>query len=131
MAACRPTPTEPSPTAGVPLAPPGNGAPPPQPGPTLSPLIGTWRGVNTAFLPSTIQTTTWRFDADGLCLESFLTITDGIQSESDRPCSWTATASSVTMSYAGAGGTVSFTMQYSFPSVDVLRLDADVFSRVT
>lgn len=87
--------------------------------------------MNSAFLPSTIQTTTWRFDADGLCLESFLTITDGIQSESDRPCSWTATASSVSVSYAGAGGTVIFTMQYSFPSVDVLRLDADEFSRGT
>jgi hypothetical protein len=130
-AACRPTPTEPAPTAGVPLAPPGTGAPPPQPVAGLSPLLGTWRGVNTAFLPDIVQTTTWRFDADGACLETFLTITDGNQSESDRPCTWTGGASTVTVTYAGAGGLVTFTMQYSFPSRDVLRLDGDEFSRVT
>ena len=130
IAACRPTPTEPAPTAGTPLAPPGGGAPAPQPAPSLSPLLGTWRGVNTAFLPSTIQTTTWRFDADGACLESFLTITDGLQSESDRPCSWTADATTVTVTYAGPVGLVTFTLQYSFPTADVLRLDADEFSRV-
>jgi hypothetical protein len=86
--------------------------------------------VNTAFLPSTIQTTTWRFDADGACLETLLTITDGLQSESDRSCSWTADASTVTVMYAGPVGLVTFTLQYSFPTADVLRLDADEFSRV-
>ncbi len=128
--ACRPTPTEPAPTAGVPLAPPSGGAPPPQPAPALSPLLGAWRGVNTAFLPSTVQTTTWRFDADGACLETFLTITDGLQTESDRPCTWSADATTLTVTYAGPGGAVIFTLHYSFPSSDVLRLDADEFSRV-
>ena len=127
--ACRPTPTEPAPTAGVPL-PPGQGGPPAPPTPATTPLLGTWRGVITAFLPSTVQTVTWRFDADGACLETFLTITDGIQNESDRPCTWSADATTVTVTYAGAGGPVTFSMQYSFPAPDVLRLDADQFSRV-
>lgn len=131
-AGCRPTPTEPAPTAGVPLPPAGGGGPSsPPPAPTVSPLVGTWRGVITTFLPSTVQTVTWRFDADGACLETFLTITDGIQNEMDRFCNWTADAATVTVTYNAVGGPVTFSMQYSFPVPDVLRLDANEFSRVT
>ena len=32
--------------------------------------------------------------------------------------------------YAGPAGLVTFTLQYSFPTADVLHLDADEFSRV-
>jgi hypothetical protein len=110
--------------------PPGQSGPPAPPAPAITPLFGTWRGVITAFFPGTVQTVTWRFDADGACLETFLTITDGFQNESDRPCTWSADASTVTVTYAGAGGLVTFSMQYSFPAPDVLRLDADEFSRV-
>lgn len=104
---CRPTPTEPAPTAGVPLPPAGGGG-----------------------SPSTLQTVTWRFDADGACLETFLTITDGIQNQMDRLCTWTADVTRVTVTYAGVGGPVTFSLQYSFPAPDVLRLDSDEFSRV-
>ncbi len=130
--ACGPTPIEPEPTAAVPRPPAGGGEPmqPPE-SPNPSALVGSWRGVVTTFLPNTVQTTTWRFDPDGACLESFLTITDGIENSSDRPCTWTATSSTVTVTYAGAGGAVTFTMQYGFPSPDVLRLDADEFGRVS
>lgn len=132
LAACGPTATEPMPTAGVPRTPGGGGSQPP-PAPSVHPtvLVGTWRGVATTFLPNIVQTTTWRFDADGACLETFLTITDGIENHSERPCSWEAGASRITISYAGVGGMVTFSMQYTFPSADVLRLDADEFSRVT
>jgi hypothetical protein len=81
-------------------------------------------------MPNTVQTITWRFDPDGACLESFLSITDGIENSSDRPCTWTATSTTITVSYAGVGMAVTFDLQYSFPSPDVLRLDADEFSRV-
>lgn len=77
-----------------------------------------------------MQTVTWRFDTDGACLETFLTITDGIQNQMDRPCSWTANTTTVTVTYAGVGGLVTFSMTYSFPAPDVLRLDSDQFSRV-
>jgi hypothetical protein len=127
---CRPTPTEPAPTAGVPLPPAGGGPPSPPPVPAASPLLGTWRGVITALLPSTVQTVTWRFDADGACLETFLTITDGVQNQMDRLCTWTAGATTITVTYAGVGGPVTFSMQYGFPAPDVLRLDTDEFSRV-
>jgi hypothetical protein len=56
---------------------------------------------------------------------------DGIENASDRPCTWTATSNTVTVTYAGVSGAVTFTMQYSFPSPDVLRLDADEFGRVS
>jgi hypothetical protein len=131
MTACGPTATEPMPTAGVPWA-PGSDNPAPAPvSPHPPALVGTWRGVITTFLPSTVQTITWRFDADGACLESFLTITDGIENAADRPCTWTADATRITVSYAGVGGPVTFSMQYSFPSSNVLRLDADEFGRVS
>ena len=129
MPACGPTPIEPAPTAGVPHT-PGDGSQPPPESPNPSPLLGTWRGVVTGFLPGTVQTVTWRFDPDGACLETFLSITDGIENTSDRPCTWTASSSTVTVTYAGVGGPVTFSMQYSFPSQNVLRLDADEFGRV-
>jgi hypothetical protein len=130
ITSCSPTATEPAPTAGVPRT-PGGGQPAPPPSPHPSILVGTWRGVVTSFLPNTVQTITWRFDADGACLETFLTITDGIENSSDRPCTWTADATRITVSYAGVGGPVTFSMQYSLPSLNVLRLDADEFGRVS
>jgi len=115
ITACSPTATEPMPTGGVPRTPGGGDnptAPPASPNPPA--LVGRWRGVITTFLPNTVQTITWRFDADGTCLQSFLTITDGIENAADRPCTWTADATRITVSYAGAGGPVTFSMQYSF-----------------
>jgi len=100
-------------------------------------LIGTWQGVVSGFFPSTVQTVTWRFDPDGACLQTFLSITDSIENStdsiensSDRPCTWTASSTTVTVTYAGVGTGVTFSLQYSFPSPDVLRLDADEFARV-
>jgi hypothetical protein len=131
IAGCRPTPTEPAPTAGVPLPPAGGGGSPSiPPAPAAAPLVGAWRGVITTFLPATVQTVTWRFDADGACLETFLTITDGIQNQMDRLCTWRADATTVTVTYTGVSGPVTFSMHYSFPAPDVLRLDSDEFSRV-
>lgn len=131
ITSCSPTATEPAPTAGVPGTPTGDQPAPPPESPHPSALVGTWRGAVTTFLPSTVQTTTWRFDADGACLETFLTVTDGIENSADRPCSWTADATRITVSYAGVGGPVIFSMQYRFPSPNVLRLDADEFGRVS
>jgi hypothetical protein len=128
--ACGGTPIEPNPTAGLPL-PAGGGDQPPPPASTHPlALIGSWRGVVTGLMPSTVQTITWRFDPDGACLESFLSITDGIENSSDRPCTWTATSTTITVSYAGVGMAITFDLHYSFPSPDVLRLDSDEFSRV-
>ncbi|HEU5170483.1 MAG TPA: hypothetical protein VFU46_08090 [Gemmatimonadales bacterium] len=113
---------------GLPLPPAAEPGPPPPAAP--SPLIGTWRGVNTAFLPSHLQTTTWHFSPDGSCLQTFLTIADGVELTSTRACTWTADAATVTITYAGAAGPVTFTLRYSFPASDRLRLDANEYARV-
>lgn len=112
--------------AGAPAAPPAPESPPP----ATSPLIGTWRAVNLAFLPSHIQTTTWRFHGDGTCLQTFLTIADGVQLVTDRPCTWIADPTTITVTRMGATRPVTFTLHYSFPDPDRLRLDDDEFERV-
>jgi hypothetical protein len=92
--------------------------------------VGTWRGFNLAFLPSHIQTTTWRFGADGSCLQTFLTIADGAQLTSDRPCTYAAGPTTITVTYAGATGPVTFTLHYEFPTPDLLMLDDNQYERV-
>ena len=69
-------------------------------------------------------------DPDGACLETFLSITDGIENTSDRQCTWTASSSTVTVTYAGVGGPFTFSMQYSFPEPERAPADADEFGRV-
>jgi hypothetical protein len=137
IVACSPEPTEPAAPGPTPPTSGGSAPSPSQPPPTTapSPLIGTWRGVITAFAP-TIQTVTWRFSDDGTCVQTFVTITGGdgmsggTQFTSDRPCTWTANGAQVTVNFAGGAGPVVSTLPYSFPSADVLRLGADEFDRV-
>jgi hypothetical protein len=88
--------------------------------------------VNTAFLPSHVQSVTWRFSPDGTCSQTFVTIADGVELTETRACEWVADsqAAVVTITRMGATQPVSFTLRYSFPSVDVLRLDQDEYSRV-
>ena len=124
--------TDPVITPGLPLPPisePDSDQPPPA---DASPLIGSWRGVNTAFLPSHVQTVTWRFSPDGSCSQIFLTIADGVELTETRACTWIADsqAGTVTITRMGATQPVTFTLRYSFPSADVLRLDRDEYSRV-
>ena len=106
--------------------------PPSGPADPASPLIGTWRGVNTGVLPSHIQSLTWRFSPDGSCSQVFLTIANGVELTETRGCTWVADnqAGTVTVTRMGATEPVSFSLQYSFPSPDVLRLDRDEYSRV-
>ncbi|MGH7629812.1 MAG: hypothetical protein ACREOF_10610 [Gemmatimonadales bacterium] len=132
LIACGPEPTEPYLTPGLPLPPASDPDPTLPDQPSASPLIGSWRGVVTAFLPSHVQTVTWRFSPDGSCSQTFLTIADGIELTETRACTWTtdARAATVTVTRMGATTPVTFTLRYSFPSADVLRLDGDEFSRV-
>jgi hypothetical protein len=123
---------EPDLTPGLPL-PPASDPPPDAPSvPGTSPLIGSWRGANTAFMPSHLQTLTWRFSPDGSCAQIFLTIADGIELTETRACEWVADAQAATVTITRMGATqpVSFTLRYSFPSANVLRLDHDEYSRV-
>ncbi|HEX5386903.1 MAG TPA: hypothetical protein VFW66_09405 [Gemmatimonadales bacterium] len=87
--------------------------------------------MQTAFLPDAIQTVTWRFGADGACLQTFLTITGGVQLMDERPCTFVFDAATVTVTYAGATQPVTFSLPYSFPAPEVLRLGDDEFSRVS
>lgn len=132
LTACGGEPIEPRITPGLPLPPAAEPEPPAPEQPGASPLIGSWRGVNTAFLPSHIQTVTWRFSPDGSCSQTFVTIADGIELTETRACTWTADAraATVTVTRMGATTPVTFTLRYSFPSADVLRLDRDEYSRV-
>jgi hypothetical protein len=124
--------TDPQITPGLPLPPPSEPRPDTPEPPSASSLIGTWRGVNTAFLPSHVQSVTWRFSPDGTCSQTFVTIADGVELTETRACEWVADsqAAVVTITRMGATQPVSFTLRYSFPSVDVLRLDQDEYSRV-
>jgi hypothetical protein len=85
-----------------------------------------------AFLPFHFQTLTWRFSPDGSCSQIFLTIADGIELSETRACEWVSDrqAGTVTITRMGATQPVTFTLRYSFPSADVLRLDRDEYSRV-
>lgn len=130
MTGCGSTPVEPAPTAGVPSPSGGGSQPPPVEAPQPSAVVGTWRGEVSGFLPNTVQTVTWRFDPDGACLQTFLSISDGIENSNDRPCTWAASSTTVIVTYAGVGTGVTFSLHYSFPSPDVLRLDAAEFARV-
>jgi len=123
---------EPDLTPGLPLPPASDPDPVPPPSPGASPLIGSWRGANMAFLPSHFQTLTWRFSPDGSCSQIFLTIADGIELSETRACEWVpdSQAGTVTITRMGATQPVTFTLRYSFPSADVLRLDRDEYSRV-
>jgi hypothetical protein len=123
--------TDPIITPGAPLPPAEDPVPDTPEPPAASPLIGTWRGVTTAFLP-TIQSVTWRFSPDGSCSQTFLTIADGVELTETRACEWVADARSATVTITRSGATqpVSFTLRYSLPSSDVLRLDGNEYSRV-
>jgi hypothetical protein len=123
--------TDPIITPGLPLPPTEDPGPDAPESPAASPLLGTWRGVNTAFLP-TIQTVTWRFSPDGTCSQTFLTITDGVELTETRACEWRADsrAATVTITRSGATQPVTFTLRYSFPFSNVLRLDGNEYSRV-
>ncbi len=124
--------TEPVLTPGLPL-PPAAEPEPASPEPAApSPLVGSWRGVTTAFLPSHIHTVTWRFSPDGSCSQTFLTIADGVELTETRACTWRADVGAATLTVTRTGATqpVTFTLRYSFPSADVLRLDGDEYSRV-
>ena len=83
-------------------------------------------------MPSHIQTVTWRFSPDGSCSQTFLTIADGVELSETRGCEWTADgrAATVTITRAGATQPVTFTLRYSFPSANVLRLDRDEYARI-
>ena len=87
--------TDPIITPGPPLPPAEDPEPDTPESPATSPLLGTWRGVNTAFLP-TIQTVTWRFSPDGTCSQTFLTITDGVELTETRACDWRADSRAAT-----------------------------------
>ena len=123
--------TDPIITPGPPLPPAEDPGPDSPELPAASTLVGTWRGVNTAFLP-TIQTVTWRFSPDGTCSQTFLTITDGVELTETRACEWLADSCAATVAITRTGATqpVTFTLRYSFPSSNVLRLDGNEYSRV-
>ncbi len=132
LIACGGEPIEPQITPGLPLPPAAEPDAPTPEQPGASPLIGSWRGVVTTFLPSHIQTVTWRFSPDGSCSQTFLTIADGVELTETRACQWTADPrrATLTVTRMGATAPVTFTLRYSFPSTDVLRLDRDEYSRV-
>jgi hypothetical protein len=120
-------------TPGLPLPPAGEQPEPDSPeSPAGSPLVGSWRGVNSAFLPSHFQTVTWRFSPDGTCSQTFLTIADGVELTETRGCEWTTDSRSATVTITRMGATepITFSLRYSFPSTDVLRLGNDEYSRI-
>ncbi len=96
-------------------------------------LVGSWQAVTVVDVPGDIQTwtTTWRFDADGTCLQTVVTesLAEGIPRTTTRTCAWTANDTQVTISFTG-GGTLAFEFSFAGLSPDRLILDGFEYQRL-
>ncbi len=98
-----------------------------------STIVGAWRSVVVIEVPGDLQTwtTTWRFDAEGTCRQTVVTesLAEGFPRTTDRPCTFTISGSTITVSYAGAG-TLTFEFSFAGFSPDRLVLDGFEYQRI-
>ena len=97
-------------------------------------LVGTWRNVTVVEVPGDIQTwtTTWRFAADGICLQTAETVSaaETVPRVTERACEFTVASDQVAITYAG-GGTVTFDFFFAAFSPDRLVLDGFEYERLS
>jgi hypothetical protein len=96
-------------------------------------LVGTWRNLTVVQVPGDIQTwtTVWRFDADGICLQTVETesLAEGFPRTTERACEYTTAGGEITISYVG-GGEVTFDFFFAAFSPDRLVLDGFEYDRL-
>jgi hypothetical protein len=94
-------------------------------------LVGTWQAVTTVQVPGDLQTstTTWVFDASGVCRETAVTVSvaEGTTRTTDVTCTWTSTDTAVTVTFSSGGTLI---MPFSLVSSDILLLDGFQYQRV-
>jgi hypothetical protein len=97
-------------------------------------LVGTWRNLTVIQVPGDVQTwtTTWRFDADGVCRQTVETesLAEGFPRVTERACSYTTSGSEITVTYVG-GGAVTFAFSFAGFSPDRLVLDGFEYERLS
>lgn len=91
-------------------------------------LVGVWQTTVVVQVPGDLQTwtTTWEFDADQSCREIQVTesLAEGFPRTTDRACTWAASGTQMTVTFAGGGTLV---MQFSFAGLSPDRLVLDGF----
>jgi hypothetical protein len=96
-------------------------------------LVGTWRTVIVVEVPGDIQTwtTTWRFDADGDCLQTVETesLAEGFPRVTERPCTFLVGDFEITVAFTG-GATLEFEYSFADFSPDRLILDGFEYDRL-
>jgi hypothetical protein len=97
-------------------------------------LAGVWRTRVMIEVPGDIQawTTTWRFEADGACLQTVETISlaEGFPRITERRCTFVAEDFDVAITFA-SGGTLVFEYSFADFSPDRLILDGYEYQRLT
>ncbi len=96
-------------------------------------LVGTWRNVVVVQVPADIQTwtTTWRFDADGICRQTVETesLAEGFPRTTERACTYLTAGDEITIAFLG-GGSVTFEFSFAAFSRDRLVLDGFEYQRL-
>lgn len=96
-------------------------------------LVGSWRTTLVIEVPGDLQTwtTTWRFDADGVCRQQQVieSLAEGVPRVTQRSCTYVADGSSITITYLG-GGTLTFEYELAGFSPDRLILDGFEYQRL-
>lgn len=91
-------------------------------------VVGTWRNVVVVEVPGDLRTwtTTWRFEADGTCLQTVETesLSEGFPRISERGCTYVPGDFEITITFEGAGPLV---LEYSFAAFSTDRLILDGF----
>ncbi len=125
LSACSADPVQPRPDE-----PGGNHSGTGSPSPTIT---GTWQNVVVIQVPGDLQTwtTTWRFDADGACLQTNVTesLAEGFPRTTERSCTYAISGTRITVSY-DTGGDLTFDFDLTGPASDVLVLNGFEYQRI-
>ncbi len=91
-------------------------------------VVGTWRNVVIVEVPGDLQTwtTTWRFEADGTCVQTVETesLAEGFPRITQRACTFVPGDFEITISFEGGSPQV---LDYSFVAFSTDRLILDGF----
>jgi hypothetical protein len=95
--------------------------------------VGAWRTVLVVEVPGDLQTwtTIWRFEDDGTCLQRSEreSLVEGFPRIRERPCTFVADASEVSVTFEG-GGVLEMAYDFAGFSPDRLVLEGFEYERL-